>query len=182
MRQAIYLLPLVLFLLLAGTIGWFMTKNEIEDRDTQALPSVLIDQPAPQFDLPPLAGIAPGLARADLGGRPALVNFFASWCLPCRAEHPILMALAEEGAVAIYGVNYKDPEADARDWLEALGNRYERIGIDATGRTAIEWGVYGVPETFVIDAKGRVRYRHVGPVLERDMERTIRPLLAEIGG
>lgn len=182
MRQIVFLVPLALFLLLAGTIGWFMVESESEERDTQALPSVLIDRPVPDFDLPPLASIAPGLARADLGGKPALVNFFASWCLPCQAEHPVLMGLAAEGGVAIYGVNYKDPEADARGWLGKLGNPYERIGVDADGRAAIEWGVYGVPETFVIDAEGMVRYRHVGPILERDLERTIRPLLAELGG
>lgn len=181
MRRVVFLLPLLLFLLLAGVIAWFMVESEFRERDTKALPSVLIDRPAPEFDLPPLEGIAPGLARADLGGRPALVNFFASWCLPCRAEHPGLMALAEEGAVAIYGINYKDPEAEARAWLDELGNPYRRIGVDRNGRTAIEWGVYGVPETFVIDASRRVRYRHVGPILPRDLERTIRPLLAEIG-
>jgi cytochrome c biogenesis protein CcmG/thiol:disulfide interchange protein DsbE len=108
-----------------------------------------------------------------------LVNVFASWCVPCRIEHPMLEQLAREG-VPIHAINYKDAPEDALAFLRTLGDPFERVGADREGRTTIDWGVYGVPETFVIDARGRIRYRHVGPLQPRDLERTIRPLLAEL--
>jgi cytochrome c biogenesis protein CcmG/thiol:disulfide interchange protein DsbE len=117
------------------------------------------------------------LKTADLHGQVALVNVFASWCVPCRVEHPILMRLAEKDGVQIYGINYKDDAVAARRWLDQLGNPFARIGVDGNGRAAIEWGVTGVPETFVIDRDGRVRYRHVGPIQARDLDATILPLL-----
>jgi cytochrome c biogenesis protein CcmG/thiol:disulfide interchange protein DsbE len=151
-------------------------------RDPNEIPSVLISQPVPDFDLPPVEGLAtPGLATRDLVGlgEPVLVNVFASWCVPCRAEHPILTAMAERDGLLILGINYKDRPEAARDWLEELGNPYARIGSDFPGRAAIEWGVTGVPETFVIGADGRVVYRFAGPIVGPDATAKIESALAE---
>lgn len=174
-RGWLYLLPVLAF----AAVGVFLALGL--GRDPATLPSVLIDQPAPAFTLPPLAGRDErGLSRADLGGRPMLVNVFASWCVPCRIEHPVLEQLAREG-VTIHAINYKDDPVDALSFLRTLGDPFERVGADRQGRAAIDWGVYGVPETFVIDREGRIRYRHVGPLQPRDVERTIRPLLEQLG-
>ena len=112
-------------------------------------------------------------------GRVSLVNVFASWCAPCRVEHPVLNALSRSNRVPIYGINYKDRPEAARSWLAELGNPYIRIGAD-DGRVGIEWGVYGVPETFVVDREGRIRYKHVGPLTRDDIERKILPLIAKL--
>jgi cytochrome c biogenesis protein CcmG/thiol:disulfide interchange protein DsbE len=130
----------------------------------------------PKFSLPPIEGSGPGLSSEDFKGKVALVNVWASWCPPCRIEHPILMRLAREG-VPIYGINYKDAPADAKRFLATLGNPYSKIGADRDGRGSIEWGVYGYPETFIVDRTGRIRYRHVGPILPRDLDATIYPIL-----
>lgn len=174
MRRLLFVLPVVLLGLLAAMAYLRLGK------DPSVLPSALIDRPAPDFVLPPLLDGMPGLATADLKGQVALVNVFASWCAPCRVEHPVFLRLKEDGRVAIYGIDYKDKPEDATAWLQRLGNPYTRIGADRDGRAAIEWGVYGVPETFVIDREGRIRYRHVGPVQPRDLEEKILPLLAEL--
>ena len=110
----------------------------------------------------------------------ALVNFFASWCLPCRAEHPLLMDLAESGDVRVLGIDFRDSPEDARRWLGQFGNPYERIGVDERGRTSIDFGVSGVPETFVIDREGRIRYQHIGPLMARDIEDKIVPLIESL--
>ena len=155
-----YLLPVVVFVVIGVGLGIGLT------RDPSTLPSALIDKPVPEFDLPPLeaAGMnKPGLASSDLTGKVQLVNIFASWCGPCRAEHPYLMRMAREGVV-LQGFNYKDNPGDAARFLRELGDPYERIGADRNGRAGIDWGVYGVPETFVIDAEGKIRHKHVGPI------------------
>ena len=177
-RRLLYLLPVVVFALVAGTFLWGLDPA----RDPSNVPSVMIDEPAPAFDLPPIMGMdCPGLTDADLRtGRVTLVNFFASWCIPCRIEHPQLTALSEEHGVTIYGINYKDEATDATRWLADLGDPFARIGADTSGRVAIDWGVYGVPETFVVDGTGRIRYRHVGPVDEPAMTETILPLVEEL--
>jgi cytochrome c biogenesis protein CcmG/thiol:disulfide interchange protein DsbE len=144
------------------------------------LPSALIDRPAPEFSLPPVLDSVPGLSTADLKGQVSLVNMFASWCAPCRVEHPVLLRLKEEGRVTVFGIDYKDKPEDVKAWLGRLGNPYTRLGADLEGRVAIEWGVYGVPETYVIDREGRIRYRHVGPLQPRDLEEKILPLLKEL--
>ena len=172
-RGALFLLPGLLFALLAT--GFYLGIG----RDTNALPSPLIDKPAPDFALPPLQAAQPGFSTADLKGHVSVVNTFASWCAPCREEHPALAALARTRRVAIYGINYKDKPDAARAWLAALGNPYPRIGAD-DGRVGIDWGVYGVPETFVVDAAGRIRYKHVGPLSEADVTGTILPLVARL--
>lgn len=147
--------------------------------DPRVLPSALIDKPLPAFDLPSLRPDQPGLATADLVGQVTLLNVFASWCVPCRVEHPLLTRLSETGAVRVVGINYKDKPEDARAWLEQLGDPYDRIGADRDGRTGIDLGVYGVPETFVIDATGTIRFKHVGPLTPEAVTGTIMPLVAD---
>lgn len=161
-----YLLPVLVFLIIGAGLGLGLT------RDPSTLPSALIDKPVPVFKLSsPLAADpqALGLSSDDLKGKVQLVNVFASWCGPCRVEHPILMKLAKDG-IAVQGLNYKDQPSDASSFLTELGDPYERIGADDNGRVGIEWGVYGVPETFVIDAEGKIRHKHVGPLQARDVE------------
>ena len=173
MRRWLYLLPVLLFALMAA--GFYIGLGI----DTNVLPSALIDEAAPQFDLPPLPGRDNGFSTADLAGHVSLVNTFASWCAPCRMEHPVLNKLAALKRVPIYGIDYKDKEEAAVAWIAALGNPYTRIGAD-NGRVGIDWGVYGVPETFVVDRLGRIRYKHVGPLTQADLDRTILPLVAQL--
>lgn len=176
-RRLIFLIPLALFLVLAG----YFAVRLLSGADPRAVPSALIDKPAPDFDLPGLYEGEPGFATADLKrGGPVLVNVFASWCVPCRAEHPLLMRLAEEEGATILGLNYKDTRADAKNFIEELGNPYARIGFDGAGRVAIDWGVYGVPETYVIDGAGRIRYKRVGPLQPRHLKEDILPLLEDL--
>ena len=148
------------------------------------LPSTFIDQPAPDFDLPPLYQGRPGLSTSDMTAPGVkLVNVWSSWCLPCRVEHPNLARLAEAG-IPIHGLNYKDTEEGAKRFLDELGNPFTLIGADRKGRAAIEWGVYGVPETFVIDSRGRIVYKHIGPIRAADIETKILPAIekARAGG
>ena len=177
-RRWLFLLPVLAFAGIAVFLGIGLTH------DPSKLPSALLDKPVPRFELPGLDGAdldGEGLSSADLAdGEPVLVNIFASWCVPCRVEHPYINALAEEG-IRVVGINYKDKPENARAWLAGLGNPYTLIGSDRDGRAGIEWGVYGVPETFVIDGSGTIRYKHVGPVQERDLRNAIRPVLEEIG-
>jgi cytochrome c biogenesis protein CcmG/thiol:disulfide interchange protein DsbE len=164
----------------ALVVGVFLLGLQRED--VQTLPSALIDKPVPEFALGGLRDGAPGLSAADLRAPGVkLVNIWASWCAPCRAEHPQLMALAGSG-VPLHGINYKDERAAATAFLDDLGDPYDLIGADGTGRTGIEFGVYGVPETFVIDGEGTVVYRHVGPITARDIEKYIRPAIERAGG
>ncbi|HYD29911.1 MAG TPA: DsbE family thiol:disulfide interchange protein [Azospirillaceae bacterium] len=158
MRRLFYLLPLVVFAIVAGYFAYGL-KN-----DPRAIPSALIDKPAPTFQLPPLPGRSDGLATTDLKGKVQLVNVWASWCVPCKAEHPVITRLAREYGIPVHGLNYKDKPEDAIEWLKRNGDPYARIGQDLDGRVAIDWGVYGVPETFLIDKEGRIRYKHVGPL------------------
>ena len=174
-------IPIAIFAVIAAVFGVYLWQVGPGGKDISQLPSAMIDKPAPQFDLPAIAGSAGqpdtlGLRTADLKGRVSLVNVWASWCPPCRIEHPILMTLAKEG-VTIYGINYKDKPEDARRFLGELGNPFARIGTDNTGRAAIDWGVYGYPETFIVDASGHIRYRHVGPINPGQVDSIIRPLL-----
>ena len=174
MARVVFLLPLVLFAVVAG----YFAVPLLTGRDPGELPSALIDRPVPDMALPPLFEGAPGLASDDLRGGVMLVNFFASWCLPCRAEHPVLTKLAQ--SETLHGISYKDEPARTREWLAELGDPFERIGTDTSGRTAIEWGVYGVPETYIIDRDGRIRYRHAGPVTRAVLKDEILPLLRRL--
>jgi len=174
MRRWLYLLPVAVFALMAA--GFYIGLS----RDPEVLPSPLIDEPAPQFDLPPLPGSGKGLSTADLKGGVSLVNVFASWCVPCREEHKALSAFAALKRVPVYGIDYKDKPKAAAEWLAELGNPYAQIGAD-DGQVGIAWGVYGVPETFLVDGAGRIRYKHVGPLTQADIDKTILPLIARFG-
>jgi cytochrome c biogenesis protein CcmG/thiol:disulfide interchange protein DsbE len=170
MRRLIYVLPVAAF---AALVGYFVS---VLSRDPAVLPSAMIDQPTPAFTLAGL-GDKPGLAADELAGQVVLVNFFASWCVPCRSEHPLLMRLSAELDAPLYGIDYKDKPEDAARFLDELGNPFGRIGADRDGRVGIDFGVYGVPETYVIDKAGRIRLRHVGPLTPADVEREIAPLV-----
>jgi cytochrome c biogenesis protein CcmG/thiol:disulfide interchange protein DsbE len=173
MCRWLYLLPVAVFALMAA--GFYVGLGI----DNNVLPSALINEEAPRFDLPPLPGRDKGFSSADLQGHVSLVNTFASWCGPCRMEHPVLNALAKMKRVPIYGINYKDAGDAALSWIAALGDPYAGIGAD-DGKVGIEWGVYGVPETFVIDTTGHIRYKHVGPLSQADIDKTILPLVAKL--
>jgi cytochrome c biogenesis protein CcmG, thiol:disulfide interchange protein DsbE len=173
-RALLFILPLALF----AIVGVFLAIGLT--RDPSTLPSALIGKPAPSFALPPIDGRDEhGFSRADLGGQPMLVNVFASWCVPCRIEHPVVSRLAEQGVV-VQGINFKDKPEDAKAWLKELGDPFRHVGADRDGRVGIEWGVYGVPETYVIDRDGQIAYRHVGPLQPRDVEQKILPLLEKL--
>ncbi len=164
MKRMIYTFPVLIVLIVGGFFLWGLNPS----RDPNAIPSVLISRPAPEFTLPEVAGTGvPGFTRADLVGNdaPVVVNVFASWCVPCRAEHPVLTRLVQEQDVRLFGINYQDEPDAARRWLSELGNPYERIGSDLEGRVAIDWGLTGVPETFIVGGDGTVLYKHVGPIL-----------------
>lgn len=176
MRHLLFLIPLAIF----SAVAAYFALPILTGKDPRTLPSALIDKSVPDFDLPPLFDAQNGVASADLKGEVRLVNFFASWCVPCRAEHPLLTDLAASGAVPVWGLNYKDKPAAAKAWLEELGNSYGRIGVDADGRAAIDWGVYGVPETYVIDREGRIRYRHVGPITPAVRDEVLMPLVQSL--
>ena len=173
MTRLIILLPLLVILALSGLFFMQMESG----KDPSKIPSALIGKPAPQLELQGL-GETPGFGPAELAnGRVKIVNFFASWCAPCRIEHPLLTAL--KGEADLYGVNQKDKTANALGFLDELGNPYDRIGVDPDGRAAIEWGVYGVPETFVVDGKGVIVWKHVGPLEPDDIRKGVLPAVAE---
>ena len=165
------LAPPLIFTALAGLFLGGMFRD-----DPDALPSTLIGSPAPALALAPLGEEAPPTDASLRSGEVTLVNFWASWCAPCRVEHPQIMALKDEG-LAIIGVNYKDDPAKALDFLDELGDPYSAIGADAEGRTAIDWGVYGVPETFVVDGDGTVVLRFAGPITDSILQNRIRPAI-----
>ena len=169
-----FIMPVVAFLGLAAIFGIGLTLDPSE------IPSVLIEKPVPEFSLPPVRGRALGLASADLKGEVSLVNVFASWCTACRAEHPLFMRLKVDGIVPIHGINYKDRPEDAAGWLDNLGDPYTRIGADINGRVSIDWGVYGVPETFVIDREGRIAYKHIGAVTPKVLDEELLPLIRKL--
>ena len=144
------------------------------------IPSPLIGKAVPQFALPPVQGRSLGLASADLRGEVSIVNVFASWCVACKEEHPVFMQIKREALLPVHGINYKDRPADAAQWLKELGDPYTRTGADLDGRVSIDWGVYGVPETFLIDRDGRIAYKHIGPVTPKLLDETLRPLIAKL--
>ncbi len=163
MNRLVFAVPFALAVLVLAFGYWGLSNG----RDPSSIPSALISQPVPDFALEPIEGVdTPGLSTADLKGQGlTLVNVFASWCGPCRAEHPILTRIGREQDLRIVAINYKDQPAAAADWLEELGNPYALIGSDLSGRTGIEWGVTGVPETFIVSNDGIVLHRFPGPVV-----------------
>ena len=172
--RSAFLVPVLLFAALAISLGWGLTHNP---RD---LPSALIGKPVPEFALPPVQGRKRGLVSADLKGAVSLVNVFASWCTACRVEHPILLRLQSDGIVPIHGLNYKDRPQDAAEWLDRLGDPYTRTGADISGRVAIDWGVYGVPETYVVVKNGQIAYKHIGAVTPDVLRKKILPLIERL--
>jgi cytochrome c biogenesis protein CcmG, thiol:disulfide interchange protein DsbE len=170
----LYLLPVALFVGLIFAFGFGL------DRDPSTVPSPLIGKPVPEFSLAPVKGRAVGLSSADLKGEVSVVNVFASWCVPCREEHPLLIRLKEQKLVPIDGINYKDKPDDAARWLDAMGDPYNRTGADLDGRVAIDWGVYGVPETYAIDRDGRIVFKQIGPITSELLDTTILPLLSKL--
>ena len=171
--------PLLIFAAMAGLFAFALTSG-----DPSKLPSALIGRPVPQTEFPPLEGLVengqpvPGFAAADLAkGRVSVVNFWASWCVPCIEEHPLLIALKARTGVDIYGVNYKDQPEAGRRFIGRYGNPFSAVGTDRAGRNAIEWGVYGMPETFVIDGAGKIAYKHVGPISDASLEKTLLPAI-----
>ncbi len=169
-----YIIPLVLFIAMSVflALGLNLKPNEI--------PSPLLNKTAPAFSAPKLSATNEKLSPGDLKGKVWLFNVWASWCVSCRAEHPILNQLSKRQAAIIVGLNYKDDSNAAKLWLETLGNPYNDSVMDADGRIGINWGVYGVPETFVIDKQGIVRYKHTGSVTDEDVQKTFLPLIAKL--
>lgn len=174
MKRLVFFAPVGLFLALAI---WFAQGLE---RDPRYIPSMLIDRPAPEFALPPIAGRKEPFASEDLKGRASMVNIFGSWCATCEIEHPVLMEIAREGAAPIYGLDWKDKPGAGAEWLAARGDPYAKIGDDADGRVAIDFGVTGAPETFIIDAEGRVRHKHVGAITMDDWRNVLKPMIEDL--
>ncbi len=175
-NRLLYILPLSVFLVLAVYFAIGLTK------DPSILPSALIDKPVPEFSLPPIeGGPGKGFSSADLKGKGlSVVNVFASWCVPCRAEHPQITRLAELKVATVYGLNFKDKPENALKWLKQLGDPYAAHGADINGRVAIDWGVYGIPETFIIDNSGTIRYKYVGPITARRLDQEILPIIKKL--
>jgi cytochrome c biogenesis protein CcmG/thiol:disulfide interchange protein DsbE len=171
-----FLIPLGLFLALAVFLGVGLKL------DPREVPSPLIDKPAPDFALPSLAAPDKTITRADMLGKVWLLNVWASWCVSCRQEHPVLVDFAQRKQVALIGLNYKDERNDGLAWLQAGGNPYDDSLFDHDGRTGINFGVYGVPETFVIDKQGVIRYKHTGPITPDALRDKIEPLLRKLNG
>jgi cytochrome c biogenesis protein CcmG, thiol:disulfide interchange protein DsbE len=177
-HRLVVLLPLVAFLGLA--VLFFVRLGA---GDPSQLPSALIGRAAPPVDLPPIAGLSrdgapvPGLASADFAGKVTLLNVWASWCVPCHDEAPLLLELARDPRIRVAGINYKDNPENARRFLGRYGNPFAASGTDANGRAAIEWGVYGVPETFVIGRDGKIAFKLVGPITPENLQEKLRPAI-----
>jgi len=177
-RRLVVLVPLVVFLALAALFFYRLGSG-----DPSRLPSALIGRPAPATVLPPVAGLVrdgvpvPGLAAQDFAGRVTLLNVWASWCVPCHDEAPLLLKLAEDKRIRVAGINYKDQPDNARRFLGRYGNPFAASGADPTGRAAIEWGVYGVPETFVVGRDGRIAFKLVGPITDDNVDTVLKPAL-----
>jgi len=169
-----FLLPLGLFAVVVGFLAVGLTLNPRE------VPSPFIGKPAPDFVLPQLHDPEKVFSPKDLAGQVWLLNVWASWCSGCKEEHPVLMQLAQSGSVPVYGMDYKDQRAEALIWLKRQGNPYPLSAMDESGRIGIDYGVYGVPETFVIDKKGLIRYKQIGPLDQDSLDRKVLPLVKEL--
>jgi len=171
-----YLVPFIVFvgLVLLFVFGLY--------NDPKLVPSPFIDKPLPTFELPGLQDPATSLSSGIMKGEVVLLNVWATWCIPCRQEHPLLVDLSRSADIKIYGLNYKDVRTDALAWLEKLGNPYQQVFVDESGNTGIDLGVYGVPETFILDAQGIVRYKHIGPLTADSIRTVILPVINELKG
>jgi cytochrome c biogenesis protein CcmG/thiol:disulfide interchange protein DsbE len=174
MRVLRYLVPMGIFL---GVLGFLFIGLGLNPRE---VPSPLVGKPAPAFQLPRLDDPAQTVGRDDLLGKVWMLNVWASWCAPCREEHPLVIDIARRKLVPVYGLNYKDQTQAARGWLANLGDPYTATLVDANGRVGIDFGVYGVPETFIIDRQGVIRYKHTGPLTVEVVRKRIEPLLKEL--
>jgi cytochrome c biogenesis protein CcmG/thiol:disulfide interchange protein DsbE len=174
-RSFLMVLPLIVFLGLAA-LFWF----RLGDGDPSKIPSALIGRPAPQTILPPLDGLAsdgkpvPGIDPVAFKGKVSIVNVWASWCVPCHDEAPILTELGKDARVQVIGINYKDSPENARRFLGRYGNPFGMVGVDGNGRAAIEWGVYGVPETFIVGRDGKIAYKLVGPITPDNLDSVLK--------
>lgn len=169
-----YFIPLGVF---AGLVVFLAVGLNLDPRE---VPSPFIGRSAPAFDLPRLYAESETLAPEDMQGKVWLLNVFASWCVSCREEHGVITRLIKKSGVAVVGLNYKDEGTDAKRWLKQFGNPYYAVAVDYEGRTGIDWGVYGVPETFVIDKKGVIRLKHIGPVSDKDAREELIPLIEQL--
>ena len=172
--RPVFLVPAIVFIALVLAFGFSL------DRDPSRVPSALIGRSVPTFSLPPVKERVLGLSSSNLKGEVSLVNVFASWCVACREEHPLLMRMSQEKLVPIHGLNYKDQAEDAARWLDTMGDPYIRTGADIDGRVAVDWGVYGVPETYVVDRDGRIAFKQIGPITPEVLDTTILPLIAKL--
>ena len=177
-RRLAFLIPLAGFVVLAGFASLALLATLRGERDMTQLPSAMVGKPAPAVALPDLRDAGGTVSAIGFKGRPFLVNVFASWCAPCRAEAPALALLSEE--IEIFGIAYKDKSEDTRGFLATYGDPFAGIGIDRDGDAGMRWGVYGVPETFVVGADGTIAYKHIGPVTQSDLDRKILPLVREL--
>ncbi|MGJ8534312.1 MAG: DsbE family thiol:disulfide interchange protein [Alphaproteobacteria bacterium] len=181
-RRMLAFVPLLIF---AGLAALFFIQLS-RGGGSNVVPSALIGAAVPQVELAALDGLknsgvqVPGLSPDQMKGRVSIVNIWASWCAPCRAEHPILVELSEDERFQVIGINYKDKPSNALRFLGSLGNPYDIVGVDEDGRSSIEWGVYGVPETFIVDADGKIAHKHVGPLSTASMESSFMPALSEV--
>ena len=173
-RYLRYLVPLAIFAILVAFLYRGLSL------DPKRVPSPLVGKPMPAFSLPRLQDPEATLGDSDLKGKVSVLNIWATWCVSCRAEHEVLLQLAQTGVVDIYGLNYKDERDKAKQWLVQLGDPYVANAFDADGRAGIDWGVYGAPETFIMDKQGIVRHKHIGPLSVDALNTTILPLIAEL--
>lgn len=182
-RYALALIPLAVFLGFAAIAGKMLYDQDVNGLDVSAIPSALIGKTAPSLALPPLEGsTTAALTDAAIKGKLTLVNVFASWCVPCRQEHPILKQLANDSRLNIVGINYKDRNDNALRFLGELGNPYKAIGVDPNGKAAIDWGVYGIPESYLVGPDGTILYKKVGPFDERSLTQQLLPAIEKASG
>ena len=174
MRQLLFLLPLTAFIVLVVYFGQGLKK------DPTHIPSALVGKSTPEFDLPSIFSDQKGLNSSNLKGKMSIVNIFASWCTPCLAEHPFWMEIHKQKVLPIYGIAWKDKRENAVSWLAKHGNPYSRVGYDPINAVGIEWGVYGAPETYLVDQNGRIKFKHVGPMYQKIWQTRILPLIKEM--
>ncbi len=172
--KPLYLIPVALFAIMGAFFAFGL------QRDPSAIPSQLIDRQLPEFDMPAIEGFDEGFSSEELQGEVTLLNVFASWCISCHIEHPFLMQLAQNDVIKIYGLNWKEKPGEGKAWLDRLGNPYTKIGDDRDGRVAIDLGVTGAPETFIIDREGRVRFRVAAPITEDYWNDVLAPMIEEL--